>query len=378
MLDNGQFEKDLQGYQIDEADYFNIVTSDSKTGKALHYYRKDGALSATISTSLNLTPGTYRFLVSAQGSQDSQIKLVAKQKDNQQILMQGKGTPLTGWMNWQTSEIEFELTKSTTVDLNVLLSGTAGCWGTMDNWILVQTKAAKPDSLITPETERDTVDLPTSIITTRDQLLEKIKSRLQLAKQISSADYQVKSYLNLQNVLEQLPDSFEGETIDQLEKQLTMLEEELLNLSEIKNLLVNIQTAESGKIFRLYHKKSGQHLYTFSVVERERLLKLGWQFEGVAWQIANEGNPIIRLYNPFSGEHFYSSSQVEIDKLVSIGWKNEGCIGGSVDKKIGNPVYRFYYRLANGSYTHFFTANQLEANLLKKIAFYEGVAFYTI
>lgn len=131
MLDNGQFEKDLQGYQIDEADYFNIVTSDSKTGKALHYYRKDGALSATISTSLNLTPGTYRFLVSAQGSQDSQIKLVAKQKDNQQILMQGKGTPLTGWMNWQTPEIEFELTKSTTVDLNVLLSGTAGCWGTM-------------------------------------------------------------------------------------------------------------------------------------------------------------------------------------------------------------------------------------------------------
>ncbi|WP_422385721.1 hypothetical protein [Enterococcus cecorum] len=125
-------------------------------------------------------------------------------------------------------------------------------------------------------------------------------------------------------------------------------------------------------------QKSGQHLYTFSVVERERLLKLGWQFEGVAWQIANEGNPIIRLYNPFSGEHFYSSSQVEIDKLVSIGWKNEGCIGGSVDKKIGNPVYRFYYRLANGSYTHFFTANQLEANLLKKIAFYEGLAFYTI
>lgn len=97
--------------------------------------------------------------------------------------------------------------------------------------------------------------MPTSIITTRDQLLEKIKSRLQLVKQISSADYQVKSYLNLQNVLEQLPNSFEGETIDQLEKQLTMLEEELLNLSEIKNPLVNIQTAESGKIFRLYHKK---------------------------------------------------------------------------------------------------------------------------
>lgn len=87
--------------------------------------------------------------------------------------MQGKGTPLTGWMNWQTPEMEFELTKSTTVDLNVLLSGTAGCWGTMDNWILVQTKAAKPDSLIALETERDTVDLPTSIITTRDQLLEK-------------------------------------------------------------------------------------------------------------------------------------------------------------------------------------------------------------
>ena len=46
-----------------------------------------------------------------------------------------------------------------------------------------------------------------------------------------------------------------SELIDQLEKQLTMLEEELLNLSKIKNPLVNIQTAESGKIFRLYHKK---------------------------------------------------------------------------------------------------------------------------
>lgn len=382
LLTNGQFEKDLQGYQIDAADYFNIVTSDSKSGKALHYYRQDQALSATISTSVNLTPGTYRFLASAQGSQDSQIQLVAKQKDNQQILAQGNRTSLTGWMNWQTPSIEFELTQNTTVDLNVLLNGAAGCWGTMDNWILVQTKAATPttpNSPATPDSSESATGETTAPITpTRDQLLEKLAQQRQTANQISSADYQVTSYLNLQAVLQQIPDTTVDATLTQLEQYLATLDAALAALTKVTKPLVDVTQVDHGQIFRLYHEKSGQHLFTFSVMERDSLLKLGWQLEGTAWQLANEGQAIVRLYNPFSGEHFYSANQAEITQLVALGWQNEGCIGGSVDKRLGKPVYRFYYRAANGSYTHFFTTNQLEANLLKKITTYEGIAFYTL
>lgn len=84
------------------------------------------------------------------------------------------------------------------------------------------------------------------------------------------------------------------------------------------------------------------------------------------------------MYNPFSGEHFYTVNPAEVAHLVSLGWRNEGNIGGSVDKTVGKPVYRFYYQTTNGNYTHFFTTNQLEADILKRLVVFEGIAFYTL
>lgn len=84
------------------------------------------------------------------------------------------------------------------------------------------------------------------------------------------------------------------------------------------------------------------------------------------------------MYNPFSREHFYTVNPAEVAHLVSLGWRNEGNIGGSVDKTVGKPVYCFYYQTINGNYTHFFTTNQLEADILKRLAVFEGIAFYTL
>lgn len=374
LLENGQFENDLASYQLDASEYFDIVSSDSKSGKALHYYRQDQALSANLSTTLSLAPGTYQFLASAQGSTTSQVRLKVL-KENQ-TLSQSESISLTGWLNWQTPITEFELSNNATITLNIQIEGDAGCWGTLDNLILVKTKDYIPNTSDNPSV--DTGNNPQPTENQHEVLVDKLTKKIQAAKQISSADYRVSSYLNLQAVLNQLPANVKDSTVEQLATQLSMLDQALDALTEIKNPLVNVNAADHGQIFRLYQPQSGQHLFTFSINERDALVKLGWQLEGTAWQFVNEGSAIVRLYNPFSGEHFYTVNSAEVAHLVSLGWRNEGNIGGSVDKTVGKPVYRFYYQTTNGNYTHFFTTNQLEADILKKLAVFEGIAFYTL
>ena len=53
----------------------------------------------------------------------------------------------------------------------------------------------------------------------------------------------------------------------------------------------------------------------------------GWIYEGVVWNSASpEDIPIYRLYNPnaVTGIHHYTGSIEERDWLVSLGWNYEG------------------------------------------------------
>lgn len=85
-------------------------------------------------------------------------------------------------------------------------------------------------------------------------------------------------------------------------------------------------------VYRLYSEHYGDHHYTTDVSERDWLVTVGWTYEGVAWNSADPsvGKPLYRLYNPNayalgqSGAHHYTMSADERDKLVKLGWIYEG------------------------------------------------------
>ena len=58
--------------------------------------------------------------------------------------------------------------------------------------------------------------------------------------------------------------------------------------------------------------------------EKNYLPTVGWEYEGIAWQAPNSGQPVYRLYNPYSGDHHYTMAQSEINSLTKIGWRYEG------------------------------------------------------
>ena len=64
-----------------------------------------------------------------------------------------------------------------------------------------------------------------------------------------------------------------------------------------------------------------------SVEEKDNLVAVGWNYEGIAWPSADAtGDALHRLYNPNAeaGAHHYTNSTEERDFLASLGWQYEG------------------------------------------------------
>ncbi len=81
-------------------------------------------------------------------------------------------------------------------------------------------------------------------------------------------------------------------------------------------------------LFRLYNPNSGEHFYTTSRKEGNRLVDKGWKYEDIGWYSESKetGKPLYRLYNPNAtgaGSHHYTTSTRERDKLEAQGWKYE-------------------------------------------------------
>ena len=131
-------------------------------------------------------------------------------------------------------------------------------------------------------------------------------------------------------------------------------------------------------MYRLYNTYTGEHFYTGNAVERDTLMRAGWNFEGLAWMSpAISSTPVYRLYNPYAigGEHFYTINVAEKEHLVSLGWIDEG-IGWYSDDNKTTPVYRQYNHntTANG---HNYTVIKQENDHLVSIGWIdEGVAWY--
>ncbi len=129
-------------------------------------------------------------------------------------------------------------------------------------------------------------------------------------------------------------------------------------------------------MFRMYNPNSGEHFYTASAVEKDTLIKAGWNYEGLAWKAPEKsGAPVYRLYNPNAGDHHYTMSVEEKETLEKAGWNYEG-IGWYSDEKKAVPLLRLYNPNAiSGS--HHYTVSEAEKDTLVKAGWKdEGVAWY--
>ena len=131
-------------------------------------------------------------------------------------------------------------------------------------------------------------------------------------------------------------------------------------------------------MFRLYNPNSGEHFYTASAGERDFLINLGWQDEGIGWHApAFSNTPVYRLYNPYGGEHHYTTNLGERNNLIAIGWEDEG-IGWYSDDGRSVPLYRQYNPNAYSN-NHNYTTSAGENEWLVSIGWQaEGIGWYGV
>jgi hypothetical protein len=130
-------------------------------------------------------------------------------------------------------------------------------------------------------------------------------------------------------------------------------------------------------MYRMYNPNSGEHFYTGSVEERENLVSVGWNYEGVGFTFSRTtGLPVYRLYDPITGEHLYTMSEDEKAALMARGWNFEGiAFNSAYDTEV--PQYRLHNPNASRGAYHF-TASVEEKDFLISIGWeYQGIGFYS-
>ena len=131
-------------------------------------------------------------------------------------------------------------------------------------------------------------------------------------------------------------------------------------------------------MFRLYNPNSGEHFYTADVSERDALIDLGWNNEGVGWLAPGSSNtPVYRLYNRNGGEHHYTMSAGEHDALVAVGWEDEG-IGWYSDDAQTVPLYRQYNPNAFANNHNYTTSIEENNNLVSLGWRAEAIGWYGV
>ena len=135
-------------------------------------------------------------------------------------------------------------------------------------------------------------------------------------------------------------------------------------------------TVQKNEMYRLYNPNSGEHFYTADTGEKDHLISVGWDYEGLGWNAPKTSNtPVYRLYNENAGDHHYTTDKNEKDTLVRIGWKDEK-IGWYSDDQKGVPLYRVYNPNAQAG-SHHYTTDKTEQDYLVGIGWNnEGVAWY--
>ena len=145
-----------------------------------------------------------------------------------------------------------------------------------------------------------------------------------------------------------------------------------------------VAAADTVPIYRMYNRKTSEHLYTKSAWEYDSCgvgNYADWKPEGVAWDApASSSKPVYRLYNLRSGDHHYTTSAGEKNQLVASGqWRYEGVAFYSAkpSDKGSVRIYRVYNgRLQRGQH-HYTTSAQERDSLVKNNGWRdEGIGFY--
>lgn len=143
--------------------------------------------------------------------------------------------------------------------------------------------------------------------------------------------------------------------------------------------------ADSGSrdMYRLYNPNSGEHFYTAKTSERDGLVRIGWNYEGVGWVAPKKSNnPVYRLYS--GTDHHYTMSTAERDSLIRAGWRYEGVGWYSAEGKQVKLYRQFNPNVnpgarRNNSGSHNYTTSKAENdNLVAHGWRAEGVGWYGI
>ena len=152
------------------------------------------------------------------------------------------------------------------------------------------------------------------------------------------------------------------------------------NYTNYTNMFIAITDDGTWKteMHRLYNPNSGEHFYTASAKEKDGLVKVGWNYEGVGWTAPKTSStPVYRLYNKYAGDHHYTTSAKERDGLVKAGWNDEG-IGWYSDDAEGVPLFRQYNPNARTG-THNYTKSKKENDYLVSLGWKaEGIGWYGV
>ena len=141
---------------------------------------------------------------------------------------------------------------------------------------------------------------------------------------------------------------------------------------------VTEKVATTQTMYRLYNPNSSEHLFTADLNERAKLVGVGWNDEGEAWQSPKTGVPVYRVYNPNTGEHHYTKDFGERAHLVPLGWKDEGVCWYSAPESTGMPVYRLYNPNATAN-SHHYTVSKQERDTLLSVGWIdEGIGWYAV
>lgn len=134
---------------------------------------------------------------------------------------------------------------------------------------------------------------------------------------------------------------------------------------------------EKVPMYRMYNPNSSEHHYTSQAKEREVLVKIGWDYEGLGWIAPGKSEtPVYRLYNKNAGDHHYTKNAQEKNMLVKLGWDYEG-IGWYSDDQMRVPLYRQYNPNAKKAGSHNYTRNKKENDALVKLGWKEeGIGWY--
>ena len=140
-----------------------------------------------------------------------------------------------------------------------------------------------------------------------------------------------------------------------------------------------VMTVPTTPMYRLYNPNSGEHFYTGSIEERDKLDAAGWNYEGVAWNAPiAEGATVYRLYNPNSGDHHYTMSAEERDNLVNVGWQYEGVAWNSAPQNHPDSIsIHLLYNPNADCGSHHYTGSEEEmANLIAIGWIYKGIGWF--